>query len=156
VTILEYMAVAGVAVLVVGVAALAGLLGMAARPNDDGARSVVDLIGMLARPAGPPWPEPGTQSRCPNPGCHGRRCASWRRRGIPCGDQSMAAGAAWHLVGLPLPRDGRHAVSTALVRWLAGDWWEVPLPVRLRRRLGRTAGAARTPVQHGFPVGKLP
>lgn len=154
--LLEYAAAAGGLVLVGGTAALLALLALTSRSNDQGAYQAAELAALTGRPAGPPWPEPGSQVPCPSPTCRGRRCASWRRRGIPCGHPGIPDRLPAYRAGLPLPRDGRHSTSAAVVRWLGGDWWEAPLPVRLRRQLARTAGATRVPVQLGPPLGRLP
>lgn len=158
--ILEYAAVAGGILIAAGALALIAVLTLAGRPNDEG---VFDAAELAYEPAGPPQTTralapavPRQHLPCPNPYCRGRHCGTWRRRGVPCSDQTATIDLPLYASGLPLPRDGRHAVSTVLVRWLAGDWWEVPMPVRLRRQLGRMAGAARVPVQLGYPVGRLP
>jgi hypothetical protein len=103
----------------------------------------------------PPWrtaPVVGDDWRCG--GCGQHRCREGRE-GRDCrlsGHDQPTAYAAGH----PLPADGRHAVTRAVARWLAGDWWDSPLPALERLRLGRLAGAVRAPVQLAGPVGWLP
>jgi len=157
--ILEYAAGAGAVLIGAGAVVLAVVLIRAGRTDDEGVFDPAELAAIpaeLAAPANLPAPGSGGQPPCPNPGCRGRHCATWRRRAIPCSDQHATVELPVYAAGLPLPRDGRHSVSAALVRWLAGDWWDAPLPVRLRRQLGRLAGATRVPVQHGSPLGRLP
>lgn len=154
--ILEYAAVAAALVLLAAAVVLVTVLTLTARPNDDGVYELAELAAMHRGPAGPPWPEPGSQAPCPNPDCRGRRCAAWRRRGIACSEPSLPASLPAYAVGSPVPREGRHSATTAIVRWLAGDWWGAPMPVRLRRQLARMAGAARVPIQHRPPSRRLP
>jgi hypothetical protein len=86
--------------------------------------------------------------------CGEHRCRDGRE-GRDCrlsGHDQPTAYAAGH----PLPADGRHAVTQAVARWLAGDWWNSPLPAVERLRLARLAGMVRSPVQLAGPVGWLP
>jgi hypothetical protein len=171
--ILEYAAGAGAVLIGAGAVVLAVVLVRAGRTDDEGVFDPAELAAVpaelaavpaelaavpagLVAPADLPAPGSGGQPPCPNPGCRGRHCSTWRRRAIPCSDQHATVELPVYAAGLPLPRDGRHSASAALVRWLAGDWWDAPLPVRLRRQLGRLAGTTRVPVQHGSPLGRLP
>jgi hypothetical protein len=82
-------------------------------------------------------PTVGTQPVC---SCGGRRCRP-ARLGEDCGQAAMGERPAyWRR----LPT-GRHTLTLAAARWLAGDWWEADLPVRLRRELGRLSGAGTIP-----------
>jgi len=120
-----------------------------------------DLVGgwvLTAPPAAELAAWHDVPPRDTGPACHaGRaRCRECRLGGDcrsvgPDPDQRPAYAA-----GRALPRPGRHDVRQVLARWLAGDWWETPLPADLRLRLARMAGAVRAPVQLAGPVGRLP
>jgi hypothetical protein len=92
-------------------------------------------------PAGPLWrTAPARPAGWSCPHCGITRCRTGLEGGNCLADGLTQRTAYWRTVAL-----GRHELSVAVARWIAGSWGQEPLPVAVRRRLGWLAGTDRTP-----------